>query len=41
MSLAAGRLMSREKVMKYSSVAGQRMLALHAYEEALPHFERA
>jgi predicted ATPase len=37
----AGRLMSRQKVMKYSSVAGQRMLALHAYEEALPHFERA
>jgi len=37
----AGRLVSSDKVVKYSTIAGQRMLTVHAHEEALPHFERA
>jgi len=37
----AGRFMSQEHVVKYSTIAGQQMLAVHAHDEALPHFERA
>ena len=37
----AGRLIGSEKLVKYATIAGQHMLAVHAPEEALPHFERA
>jgi DNA-binding CsgD family transcriptional regulator len=37
----AGRFVSSDKPWKYSTIAGQQMLAVHAQEQALPHFERA
>jgi DNA-binding CsgD family transcriptional regulator/tetratricopeptide (TPR) repeat protein len=37
----AEALVGRSRVVKYSRMAGERMLATHAFEEALRHFERA
>ena len=38
---AAEALVGSSRVVKYSRLAGERMIAAHAFEEALPHFERA
>ena len=37
----AEALVGTSRVVKYSRLAGERMLATHAFEEALRHFERA
>ena len=37
----AEALVGSARVVKYSRLAGERMLATHAFQEALPHFERA
>jgi DNA-binding CsgD family transcriptional regulator/tetratricopeptide (TPR) repeat protein len=37
----AEALVGSSRVVKYSRLAGERMLATHAFEEALRHFERA
>jgi tetratricopeptide (TPR) repeat protein len=38
---AAGALIEPSILAKYSCIAGERLLAAHAFEEALSHFERA
>ena len=38
---AAEALVGSSRVVRYSRLAGERMIAAHAFEEALPHFERA
>ena len=38
---AAEALVGSSRVARYSRLAGERMIAAHAFEEALPHFERA
>ena len=38
---AAEALVGWSRVVRYSRLAGERMIAAHAFEEALPHFERA
>jgi DNA-binding CsgD family transcriptional regulator/tetratricopeptide (TPR) repeat protein len=38
---AAGALVGSSRVVRYSRLAGERMIAAHAFEEALPHFQRA
>lgn len=40
-AVAAEALAGSSRVVRYSRLAGERMLAAHAFEEALPHFERA
>ena len=37
----AEALVGSSRVVKYSRIAGERMLATHAFDEALRHFERA
>jgi len=37
----AGVLVSQALLAKYSCIAGERLLAMHAFEEAAVHFERA
>jgi DNA-binding CsgD family transcriptional regulator/tetratricopeptide (TPR) repeat protein len=37
----AEALVGTSRVVKYSRLAGERMLAAHAFDEAFPHFERA
>jgi DNA-binding CsgD family transcriptional regulator len=38
---AAEALVGSSRVVRYSRLAGERMIAAHAFDEALPHFERA
>jgi DNA-binding CsgD family transcriptional regulator len=38
---AAEALVGSSRVVRYCRLAGERMIAAHAFEEALPHFERA
>ena len=38
---AAETLVGSPRVVRYSRLAGERMIAAHAFDEALPHFERA
>jgi tetratricopeptide (TPR) repeat protein len=40
-SACAGVLVSQTMLAKYSCMAGERLLAVHAFEEAAVHFERA
>ncbi len=40
-ALRAEALVGASRVVKYSRLAGERMLMAHAFEEALGHFERA
>jgi ATP/maltotriose-dependent transcriptional regulator MalT len=38
---AAETLVGSARLIKYSRLAGERMIAAHAFDEAVPHFERA
>ena len=40
-AVRAEALVGTSRVVNYSRLAGERMLATHAFDEALPHFERA